>query len=57
MNTAFRFLNARTALLRAREACPHWDYESDPSAAHECCLALDAAMLEARKAKKAAAKS
>ena len=35
--------NARADLRHAQQACPHWDYESDGDAGHECCIALDAA--------------
>ena len=50
------YLAARLELDMAREACPHWDYESDGTHA-ECCDRVDAAKrilrIEARKAAKA----
>jgi hypothetical protein len=33
---------ARTEIDAARDACPHWDGESD-GAGHECCYRVDEA--------------
>jgi len=46
--------NARRELELAREACAHWDYESDGCHA-ECCSRVDDAKRAVRSAKKAAA--
>jgi len=40
-------------LEAAREACPHWDCESD-GAGHECCYRVDDAKRRVRKARAAA---
>jgi hypothetical protein len=45
---------ARRDLEAAREACPHWDYESDGSHG-ECCYRVDETRRAARAASKAAA--
>lgn len=46
---------ARNALRAAREACPHWDYESDGDGdASECCYVVDEARREYRRVKRRA---
>lgn len=41
--------NARRELEAAREACPHWDFESDGDHA-ECCYRVDDARRAVRNA-------
>jgi hypothetical protein len=50
-----RLINAKLRLQRAREACPHWDQESDGEG-HECCYDVDDASRALRRAKQTAAK-
>jgi hypothetical protein len=45
---------ARRDLEAAREACPHWDFESD-GCHSECCYRVDDAKRALRKARAAAA--
>lgn len=47
---------AQVELTRARDACPHWDYESGEGYA-ECCYRVDDAKRELRNARKAMEKS
>ena len=52
-----RLTQARNALALAREACPHWDNESEPDPhAHECCAALDSARASVRAVKRETSK-
>lgn len=44
---------ARNALLTAREACPHWDFEAEGNHA-ECCYQVDDAKRRYRSAKRKA---
>jgi hypothetical protein len=46
-------VNARRELDAARDACPHWDYESEDEHA-ECCYRVADARRAVRKASKAA---
>lgn len=44
---------ARRELDAAREACPHWDFESETDGCHaECCYRVDAAKRAVRAAAK-----
>ena len=46
-----QLVNARVALDNARNACPHWDFESD-GGADECCYRVAEAQREYRRAKR-----
>jgi hypothetical protein len=48
-----RLQAARRQLDLAEERCPHWDYEGDGGEHAECCLELQAAEHQVRKARKA----
>lgn len=47
---------ARERVARAREECPHWDYETDgaPESDYECCREVRAARAQVKMLRKRA---